>query len=124
MIIVLFSALTLSFLVNHVMDIRITGNIFEGMETKEKHDETDQNKLDTAFENGEDEMDDTQAAETAAEDIKNTGPDKKKLIKNIYKQTQDLIKTQNNIIENAEKLKPFVAKITMISDKLSSMGKT
>jgi hypothetical protein len=102
------------------MEIRgISFETVEGMETKDEP--TDQTKLDTAFEDGED-MDDTKAAETVSEDIKNTAPDKKKLIKNIYKQTQELIKTQNNIIENAEKLKPFVAKITMISDKLSSLG--
>lgn len=120
MIVVLFSALTLSFLINYVMEIRgISFETVEGMETKDEP--TDQTKLDAAFEDGE-EMDDTKAAETVSEDIKNTAPDKKKLIKNIYKQTQELIKTQNNIIENAEKLKPFVAKITMISDKLSSLG--
>ena len=120
MIVVLFSALTLSFLINYVMEIRgISFETVEGMETKDEP--TDQTKLDTAFEDGE-EMDDTKAAETVSDDIKNTAPDKKKLIKNIYKQTQELIKTQNNIIENAEKLKPFVAKITMISDKLSSLG--
>jgi hypothetical protein len=120
MIVVLFSALTLSFFINYVLEIRgISFETVEGMETKDEP--TDQTKLDTAFEDGE-EIDETKAAETVSEDIKNTSPDKKKLIKNIYKQTQELIKTQNNIIENAEKLKPFVAKITMISDKLSSLG--
>jgi ABC-type antimicrobial peptide transport system permease subunit len=112
MIIVLFSALTLSFLINYVMEIR--GISIEGMEAKS-------NNAEEAPAEDDEEMDDTKAAETLSDDIKNT--DKKKLIKTIHKQTQDLIKTQNNIIENAEKLKPFVAKITMINDKLSSMSK-
>jgi hypothetical protein len=114
MIVILFSALTLSFLINYVMGIRHhRGNMIEGMETAsdEKSGGDD-----------DEEMDDSKVAETVSEDIKNTSPDKKKLIKNIYKQTQDLIKTQNNIIENADKLKPFVAKISMISDKLSSLS--
>ena len=112
MIIVLFSALTLSFLINYVMEIR--GVAIEGMETKA-------NDAEESSADDDEEMEDTKAAETLSDDMNET--DKKKLIKNIHQQTQDLLKTQNNIIENAEKLKPFVSKITLINDKLSSMSK-
>jgi len=113
MTVILFSAITISFVVKWVVvDVgnlnldKLTSQM-EGFDNQESEPETSKKK-----------SSDTNTSSLSEIMSSNTSNS----IQRIHEQTKQLIETQKNIIDDVEKLKPFVEKMTLFSEKLSEMS--
>jgi hypothetical protein len=61
-------------------------------------------------------------SESDAEDVIKSSSSSSNSLKMIHDQTEELIKTQQKIIDNVEQLKPFVTKMTKFNERLGQMS--